>query len=177
MPRAPFRDGLRSADAGRTLLKVDVEGAEADVLAGIAETDWPRIRQVVLETQHAGPHLRALLAARGFTVTTARPEGVLAGLGTETVRAWCRCSCRWRRRCTGPGTPSPSPSRPPRRWRTSWRATASSTWCCRTCARRSSSSPTPPSCRAPACRAPRTRKPPAPPAPAKSRAAGRDLRA
>src|SRR5262249_60403938 len=31
------------------LLKVDVEKAELDVLEGIEATDWPRIRQVVVE--------------------------------------------------------------------------------------------------------------------------------
>ncbi|MFG1642952.1 FkbM family methyltransferase [Amycolatopsis sp. NPDC049252] len=90
MPVEPLSDVLsRTGFTGPVdLLKIDVEGAEADVLAGIAETDWPRIRQVVLETQHDGPRLRALLGERGFTVTAARPEGVLAGLDTETVRAW-----------------------------------------------------------------------------------------
>ncbi|MFJ1765696.1 hypothetical protein ACIOD2_35590 [Amycolatopsis sp. NPDC088138] len=42
----------------------------------------------VMETQHDGPRIRALLAARGFSVTAARPEGVLAGLDIEAVRAW-----------------------------------------------------------------------------------------
>jgi len=90
MPVEPLSDVL--ARTGFTdavdLLKIDVEGAEADVLAGIADADWPRIRQVVLETQHDGARIRDLLASRGFTVTAGRPEGVLAGLDTETVRAW-----------------------------------------------------------------------------------------
>jgi FkbM family methyltransferase len=90
VPVEPLSDVLARTGftGGIDLLKIDVEGAEADVLAGIADADWPRIRQVVLETQHDGPGIRALLAARGFTVTAGLPDGVLAGLGTETVRAW-----------------------------------------------------------------------------------------
>ena len=50
------------------LLKVDVEGAELQVLAGIAAEDWPKIRQVVLEI-HSKELLEkatAMLEARGF---------------------------------------------------------------------------------------------------------------
>jgi FkbM family methyltransferase len=54
------------------LLKVDVEGSEHDVLAGIAEDDWPRIRQAVVEV-HDGPAATdavvALLRGHGFQVT------------------------------------------------------------------------------------------------------------
>ncbi len=41
------------------LLKVDVEGAEAAVLDGCAEKDWPRIRQVVVEVHDADGTARA----------------------------------------------------------------------------------------------------------------------
>ena len=50
------------------LLKVDVEKSELKVLAGIAEEDWPKIRQVVLEV-HSRELLEATLAilsARGY---------------------------------------------------------------------------------------------------------------
>jgi 31-O-methyltransferase len=54
------------------LLKIDVEKAELDVLAGIAEPDWPLIRQVVAEL-HLEPGARSEAAeglrARGFEVT------------------------------------------------------------------------------------------------------------
>ena len=36
--------------ASVALLKVDVEGAEGKVLAGIDEASWARVRQVVIET-------------------------------------------------------------------------------------------------------------------------------
>jgi len=53
------------------LLKVDVEKAELDVLRGVGEMDWPRIRQVVAEVHDL--HGRAdtmakMLTARGFSV-------------------------------------------------------------------------------------------------------------
>ncbi|EHK80187.1 FkbM family methyltransferase [Saccharomonospora azurea] len=56
------------------LLKVDVEGAELDVLAGIDDSDWPRIRQAVVEVQDLdGRRLDAVvsvLARHGFTTQT-----------------------------------------------------------------------------------------------------------
>ncbi len=53
------------------LLKVDVEKAELDVLRGVEESDWPRIRQVVAEVHDL--HARASTLARmldghGFSV-------------------------------------------------------------------------------------------------------------
>ena len=55
------------------LLKVDVERAELDVLAGIEERHWPAIRQVVAEVHDEGGRLdlvRSDLENRGFTVVT-----------------------------------------------------------------------------------------------------------
>jgi FkbM family methyltransferase len=43
------------------LLKIDVEGAEMDVLAGIEDRHWPRIRQLAMEIEPANrPHVPAL---------------------------------------------------------------------------------------------------------------------
>jgi FkbM family methyltransferase len=53
------------------LLKIDVEKAEADVLAGIDPDTWRRIDQVVLEVHDLHGRLRTVLdelAARGFEV-------------------------------------------------------------------------------------------------------------
>lgn len=53
------------------LLKVDVEGGELDVLAGIADEHWPRIRQIVMEVDHYATRIdvaRSTLEARGFDV-------------------------------------------------------------------------------------------------------------
>jgi FkbM family methyltransferase len=56
------------------LLKIDAEGSELDVLAGIDPADWPRIGQVVLEAH--GAELRhgaeAVLREHGFHVSAQR---------------------------------------------------------------------------------------------------------
>jgi amino acid adenylation domain-containing protein/FkbM family methyltransferase len=53
------------------LLKLDVERSELDALRGIEESDWPKIRQIVIET-HGGPEetgeIAGLLRTRGFNV-------------------------------------------------------------------------------------------------------------
>ncbi|HEX9938713.1 MAG TPA: FkbM family methyltransferase, partial [Longimicrobium sp.] len=53
------------------LLKVDAEKAEEEVLAGILDEDWPKIRQVVVEVHDRHGRLdrvRALLERHGFVV-------------------------------------------------------------------------------------------------------------
>jgi FkbM family methyltransferase len=44
------------------LLKIDVEKAEADVLAGVADEHWPRIRQVVVEVHDVNGRLSDIIA-------------------------------------------------------------------------------------------------------------------
>jgi len=54
------------------LLKIDVEKSEAEVLAGIAERDWPKVRQIVAEVHDLGGRPAAIaadLGSRGFAVT------------------------------------------------------------------------------------------------------------
>jgi FkbM family methyltransferase len=66
-------EGIERVD----LLKIDVEGAELDVLRGIREAHWPRIRQVVMEVHDTDGRLAAiteLLCARGFRCVTAQDE-------------------------------------------------------------------------------------------------------
>lgn len=63
------------------LLKIDVEGAELDVLDGIDDADWPRIRQVSMEAHAAegqADRIVALLRARGFSVAVERSTWALA---------------------------------------------------------------------------------------------------
>jgi len=54
------------------LLKIDTEGAEKEVLAGIDEADWPKIRQLLVEV-HLGEaerdRIEAQLQARGFATS------------------------------------------------------------------------------------------------------------
>lgn len=51
------------------LLKIDTEGAEREVLAGLEEADWPKIRQLLVEV-HLGEEVTETMAAdlrgRGF---------------------------------------------------------------------------------------------------------------
>jgi FkbM family methyltransferase len=62
------REGLGRVD----LLKIDAERAELDVLLGLDDHDWPRIRSVVMEVHDENGQLgqcAAVLRTRGFTVT------------------------------------------------------------------------------------------------------------
>lgn len=71
------------------LLKIDVERAELDVLRGIADDDWHRIRSIVVEVQDIEGRLAAcshLLAEAGFTVSH-RQEPWLADSGLHTLMA------------------------------------------------------------------------------------------
>lgn len=64
------------------LLKIDVEGAELDVLAGVEARHWGMIRQIVLEVHDAATTCACItdqLAARGFRVSTGANEPNWAG--------------------------------------------------------------------------------------------------
>ncbi len=60
-------DGVEKID----LLKIDVEKGEHDVLRGIRECDWPRIRQLVMEVHDVPGRIAeivSLLKSRGYVV-------------------------------------------------------------------------------------------------------------
>ena len=73
------------------LVKIDVEGAEEEVLRGIADDDWPRLRQFVIEVHdiegRAG-RLAGMLDARGYRTVRKREDWALhALLGISTLYA------------------------------------------------------------------------------------------
>jgi 31-O-methyltransferase len=71
------------------LLKINVEKAEADVLAGIDELDWPRIQQIVMQVHDIDGRLagvRGDLHARGFQVFT-RQSPLLYGTPIHDLAA------------------------------------------------------------------------------------------
>ncbi len=80
-----------SGRASIDLVKIDVEGAEEDVLRGIAEDDWPRIRQLVIEVHDADGRRERMarqLAGRGYAVTHDREDWALHALmGISTIYA------------------------------------------------------------------------------------------
>src|SRR6185369_9863932 len=65
-------DVMREEEVERIdLLKIDVEKSELEVLRGIADRDWPRIKQIVVEVHDIGGRLAEvtnLLEERGFRI-------------------------------------------------------------------------------------------------------------
>jgi amino acid adenylation domain-containing protein/FkbM family methyltransferase len=83
--RRPLRrlsDVLREQGVDRVdLLKVDVEKSELEVLEGIDEEDWPKIRQVVVEVHDVDGRLEraeALLTRHGFSLQREQDESLQA---------------------------------------------------------------------------------------------------
>lgn len=67
------------------LLKIDAEKSELAVLAGIADEDWPLIRQVVMEVHGSHvEHIQQLLQERGFAVSV-HDAPLLEGSGMHTL--------------------------------------------------------------------------------------------
>jgi FkbM family methyltransferase len=88
LSRVAVEHGVQRID----LLKVDVEGAELDVLRGVGPEDWPRIRQVALEGHDDGGRLQAieaLLRDAGFSaIQVERPDTAQErGLNNFMLRA------------------------------------------------------------------------------------------
>ncbi|NJQ02019.1 FkbM family methyltransferase [Streptomyces zingiberis] len=72
------------------LLKIDVEGAELDVLHGIEAAHWPLLDQVVLEVQDLDGRLDAVLALlelRGLTAAVRPAPLIPADIRTYVVHA------------------------------------------------------------------------------------------
>ena len=73
------------------LLKVDVEGAELAALRGIAEADWPKIRQLLVEVHDVDGRIgaiEAMLRRRGYQVRRQPDRWALHDLlGIATLEA------------------------------------------------------------------------------------------
>jgi 31-O-methyltransferase len=73
------------------LLKIDVERGEMDVLAGIDEADWPKIRQAVVEVHDLGQGrvaaVEQLLRQHGFNHVVVEQEPMLAATDMYNVYA------------------------------------------------------------------------------------------
>ena len=68
-PVRTLSDVIREQDVERIdLLKIDVEGSELDVLSGIEDADWPRIKQIAIEVHSRSilERIASLLEAHGF---------------------------------------------------------------------------------------------------------------
>lgn len=72
------------------LLKVDVEGFELEVLRGIDEADWPRIRSAVIEVEDVDGRLsdiRTVLDRSGFDRVVVDQEDKFRGIALYNVYA------------------------------------------------------------------------------------------
>lgn len=61
------------------LLKIDVEGTELEVLRGIDDRDWNKVRNIVMEVSNVKGGLdkvKQLLETKGFTVTYVAVRGI-----------------------------------------------------------------------------------------------------
>jgi FkbM family methyltransferase len=75
------------------LLKIDAEGSELDILAGIRDEHWPRIQQAIIEVHQGQGEVQKLLDARGFQ-TVLEEEATLGGSGIVNCYAIRRYTAR-----------------------------------------------------------------------------------
>ena len=89
-PVRTLSEVIRQEDVERIdLLKVDVERSELDVLLGLEEEDWPKVRQLALEVHDEDGRLNAitsLLEARGFSLEV-EEDSLLRDTGLFAVYA------------------------------------------------------------------------------------------
>lgn len=90
-PVRTVSDIVRERDIDRIdLLKIDVEKSELDVLDGIEECHWDRIRQIVVEIHNVNERVKTvtgMLRDRGFSKITSAKGSVLTGSGIATLYA------------------------------------------------------------------------------------------
>lgn len=88
----PLSDVIREHDVARIdLLRIDVEGSECDVLAGLDSELWPRIRQAVVEVHDVAGRVddvAKLFREHGFTTAVDQEDWALHRLlGIHSVYA------------------------------------------------------------------------------------------
>lgn len=71
-------DVIRGYEVGAIdLVKIDVEGSESDVIEGIAEEHWSRIKQFVVEVHNVNgrvERMKSLFEAKGYRTTVSQEE-------------------------------------------------------------------------------------------------------
>ncbi len=91
------------------LLKIDVEKSELDVLSGIADEDWRRIGQLVIEVHDQDGRLetiRSLLAGKGFSVALEQDAFLT---GTPIWNLYCVRPERRKSPAARPAVPAAAP--------------------------------------------------------------------
>lgn len=90
-PVRTVSDIVRERDIDRIdLLKIDVEKSELDVLHGIEDCHWERIRQIVVEIHNVNERVKTvtgMLRDRGFSKITSGKGTVLNGSAIATLYA------------------------------------------------------------------------------------------
>jgi amino acid adenylation domain-containing protein/FkbM family methyltransferase len=74
-----------------SLLKIDVQHGELDVLAGLDDDDWPRVERVVIEVQDVdgqADRVKSALEDRGFSVASHRDDLLHSGCPVTFVYGW-----------------------------------------------------------------------------------------
>ncbi|GAB1191419.1 hypothetical protein APSETT444_000592 [Aspergillus pseudonomiae] len=74
-----FLDRYHSNVEAIDLLKIDVEGTELEVLGGIDDADWSKVRNIVMEVSDLKGSLdkvKQLLETKGFTVSYVATQGI-----------------------------------------------------------------------------------------------------
>ena len=77
------------------LLKIDVEKSELDVLLGIEDRDWQKIKQIVVEVhnlEHRLQKITTLLKEKGFREIKVEQEPLFKGSNVFNLYAWGRAS-------------------------------------------------------------------------------------
>jgi FkbM family methyltransferase len=90
------------------LLKIDVQKSEVDVLKGLGEEDWKKVRQIVIEVHDIGGRLdevTAMLEARGYRVE-AEQDDMYEGSVLYNLYAVRRVAARETFAATGQAAPA-----------------------------------------------------------------------